>query len=84
MRSYYITFRSVTFAQRGEKVLNAHQIRCSLLRTPRWMEVQGCGYALKLWTKDPLLALELLQQAQIPVRRVYIQQQDGQLEEVAL
>ncbi|MBQ6999681.1 MAG: DUF3343 domain-containing protein [Oscillospiraceae bacterium] len=84
MRSYYITFRSVTFAQRGEKVLNTHQIRCSLLRTPRWMEVQGCGYALKLWTKDPLLALELLQQAQIPVRRVYIQQQDGQLEEVAL
>ena len=84
MKSYYFTFRSVTFAQRGEKVLNAHQIRCSLLRTPRWMETQGCGYALKIWTREPLAALELLHQSQIPVRRVYVQQPDGQLEEVTL
>ena len=46
MKFYYITFRSVTFAQRGEKVLKKEGIRCTLLRTPRWMEEQGCGYAL--------------------------------------
>ena len=46
MRLYYITFRSVTFAQRAEKLLNQKGFRVSLMRTPRWMEEQGCGYAL--------------------------------------
>ena len=52
MSYYYITFRSVTFAQRGERVLQAGRIRCTLQRTPRWMEEQGCGYCLRLRTKD--------------------------------
>ena len=48
MKFYYITFRSVTYAQRGEKLLNHHNIRCTLQRTPRWMEEQGCGYSLRV------------------------------------
>ena len=34
MKFYYLTFRSVTFAQRGEKLLQKSGIRCTLLRTP--------------------------------------------------
>ena len=60
MKFYYITFRSVTFAQRGEKALTSSGIRCTLLRTPRWMEEQGCGYALKLWGTDIAAAVKLL------------------------
>ena len=82
MKFYYITFRSVTFAQRGESLLNRNGIHCSLQRTPRWMEAQGCGYCLRLWTKEPDRALELLEEARIPMRRVYYQRQDGQLEEM--
>ncbi len=84
MGSYYITFRSVTLGQRGEKLLNSSGIRCSLQRTPRWMEEQGCGYALRLWTKDIAKAAGLLRVNQLPMRRVYFQRQDGQLEEVAV
>ena len=84
MKQYYITFRSVTFAQRGEKVLSRSSIRCSLLRTPRWMEEQGCGYALKVWTKEIYPAVELLRQNQLPLRRVYVQLGEGQLEEIAV
>jgi len=62
MKFYYITFRSVTFAQRGESVLSARNIRCTLLRTPKWMEEQGCGYCLRLWTSDATPAVELLRQ----------------------
>ena len=41
MKVYYITFRSVTYAQRGEKVLQKSGVRVALLRTPKWMENQG-------------------------------------------
>ncbi len=84
MKFYYITFRSVTFAQRGEKLLNQKGIRCSLQRTPRWMEEQGCGYSLRLWTKDAASAVELLQSNMVPLRKVYVQNGNGTLEEVKL
>ena len=82
MGSYVITFRSVTLGQRGERVINGSGIRCSLYRTPRWMEEQGCGYALRLWTKDISRAAALLRENQVPMRRIYLQKTDGQMEEV--
>ena len=84
MKFYYITFRSVTYAQRGEKLLNQKNIRCTLQRTPRWMEEQGCGYCLRVWPNNIGNAVETLQQALIPVKRVYLQRSDGLLEEVSL
>ena len=84
MKFYYITFRSVTHAQRGEKLLQRNQFRCTLQRTPRWMEEQGCGYSLRVWTREIEPAVELLRNQQIPLRRVYIQAGDGQLEELPL
>ena len=81
MKFFYITFRSVTYAQRGEQVLLKAGHRCTLLRTPKWMELQGCGYCLRLWTKEIRPALDALHAAQVPLRKVYIQARDGQLEE---
>ena len=80
---YLITFRSVTYAQRGERLLNRQGERCSLKRTPRWMEEQGCGYALRVRAAEIEPATALLAERQIPIRRVYLQSKDGQLEEVA-
>ena len=84
MHYYYITFRSVTFAQRGERVLQAGRIRCTLQRTPRWMEEQGCGYCLRLWTKELTPAVELLVREGVLFRKLYVQKAQGQLEEVTL
>ena len=84
MKFYYITFRSVTFAQRGERVLQAGRIRCTLQRTPRWMEEQGCGYCLRLWTKELTPAVELLVREGVLFRKLYVQKAQGQLEEVTL
>ena len=81
MKFYYITFRSVTYAQRGEKVLSDAGVRCTLLRTPKWMEAQGCGYSLRLWTEDIHFGVGILRRAGVPYRRVYIQLPDGTLEE---
>lgn len=82
MKTYYITFRSATYAQRGESLLNRAGIRCNLHRTPRWMESQGCGYALWVRTDDIAFGVGLLRQQSVPLRRVYVQSGEGVLEEV--
>lgn len=84
MKNYYITFRSVTLAQRGEKLLTKNGYRCTLQRTPRWMEEQGCGYALRVWTKDVTEAVELLRGNNVLLRRIYLQRGDGQMEEITV
>lgn len=80
MGAYFITFRSVTLAQRGEVLLKKRGVRCQVQRTPRWMEEQGCGYCLRLQTMDPAVAL--LKGGGIPYRKVYRQREDGTVEEV--
>ncbi len=82
MKFYYITFRSVTFAQHAEKLLQDRGIRCTIQRTPRWMEAQGCGYCLRIWTENIGQVASLLQTARLPMRRVYLQRPDGLLEEM--
>ena len=84
MRVYFITVRSVTFGQRAESVLRKNGLSCSLQRTPRWMEEQGCGYCLRLRTEDISPAVQLLRTAGVPFRRVYVQLWDGEVEEVRL
>ena len=81
---YLITFRSVTYAQRGERLLNRWGERCSLKRTPRWMEEQGCGYSLRLQTDNIERAVTLLRGEQLPMRKVYLRREDGSLAEITL
>ena len=84
MNYYYITFRSVTHAQRGEKVLQKEGVRCTLQRTPRWMEEKGCGYSLRIWVREPVQAVAALRTAGVPLRKVYLQREDGDMEELRL
>lgn len=83
MRSDYITFRSVTVAQRGERLLRGGGIDCLLQRTPRWMEERGCGYCLRLRPTELPLALQRLREGKIPYSKVYTRQPGGDLEEVS-
>ena len=84
MRIFIITFRSVTFAQRGERLLNRSNHRCVLQRTHKWMEQQGCGYGLRLRGKDLHRALDILRQEDISWRKVYGFTREGRAEELAL
>ena len=84
MRFYFITFRSVTFAQRAEKLLNQRGYRPNLLRTPRWMEEQGCGYCLAVKCRELNTAIELLKKNGVPFRKAYRKTDGEALEEVAL
>lgn len=80
MKLFYVTFRSVTHGQRGERLLREEGIRSELVRTPKWMEAKGCGYSLRIRTGDVTGALELLRQNRIPLQKVYVQNEEGNLE----
>ena len=82
MKTYFITFRSITYAQRGEKLLTLHGYRCQLRRTPRWMEEKGCGYCLQLTLGDIRPPVQLLRSGETPWRKVYVQKENGTMAEV--
>ena len=84
MRNYLITFRSVTYAQRGEAALRNAGIPCTLQRTPRFMEERGCGYSLGVGKTEIHRGLDVLRSRQIPFRKVYVRGIDGEMEEVQL
>ena len=83
MSVFFVTFRSVTLAQRGERALNRGKVSCQMQRTPRWMEEQGCGYALRIRGEDAAHAVELLRGNGIQFRKVY-RQQGSAVEEAEL
>ena len=84
MKSFLITFRSITYAQRGEQTLHRMGLKCTLRRTPRWMEEQGCGYSLRVRCQDVMPALEILRANDVSFRKVYLKRENGKMEELAL
>ncbi len=84
MKYSLITFRSVTPAQRGERVLQRQGYSSSLQRTPRWMQEQGCGYSIRVRYQDTDNCVALLQENQIPYRKVYLLRDNGAAEELTL
>ena len=84
MKFCLITFRSVTYAQRGEAILRRGGLVCSVQRTPRWMEEQGCGYSLRVKTADAMSCTQLLKSSAVPYRKVYLLKDGGAVEELTL
>ena len=84
MHVYYLTFRSVTPAQRGESLLHKAGYRCSLQRTPRWMEEKGCGYCLRIHTDRIGEVVRSLQKSGVQFRKVYLLDHQGEAEEISV
>ena len=84
MNGYCITFRSITFAQRGERMLQNGGVGCVLQRTPKWMEEKGCGYCLRLGQYQLAEAVRLLRTGKIPFGKVYSLDVGGQAREISI
>jgi hypothetical protein len=79
---YLITFRSVTVAQKAERVLKNAGLFCSLQRTPKTLSERGCGYCLRLRERDGAEAVARLREHPVPYGKVYALRGDG-MQEVA-
>ena len=84
MRSVCVTFRSVTLAQKGERILREGGVDCTLHRTPRWMEERGCGYCLGLKPQLASQAVQLLREHGVAFHKVLGFQEKGRAEELEL
>ena len=84
MKFCMITFRSVTPAQRGEMALKRAGFGCSIRRTPKQMQEQGCGYSLQVRHSDAPRCVELLREESIPFRKVYLRKENGTMEELSV
>ena len=77
MKMDYITFRSITPAQRGQRLLQKYGIETLLQRTPRWMEERGCGYCLRLRQADTGRAEQILRKNDALFSKVYFAEAEG-------
>lgn len=84
MRTNHITFRSITLAQGGERILQRGGIGCTLQRAPKQMAKNGCGYSLRIRPADASTAIALLRTHNAPFSKLYAQHDDGTIEELAL
>ena len=82
MKTFFLTFRSITQAQRAERAFAKAGMGVLLRRTPRWMEERGCGYGVEVKCPDLRSGLEVLRREKIPFRKSYLLHADGVVEEL--
>ena len=81
---WLITFRSVTFAQQGQRALGRNHLQCQLQRTPKSLTERGCGYCLRLQGQDVQAAVAILQREKLSYGKLYALGEDGSVEERVL
>lgn len=83
MESYYLTCRSLTYAQKVSRALTAARIKNMIVRTTQSMSREGCGYAVRVSPEGLTSALAALAAASIPPKRVFLLHRGGIAEEVS-
>ena len=81
---YLIVCRSLTYAQRTAAVLERVGIAARLMRSPRIIAGEGCGYSVKIAERNLALALTTLARQGLSPKRVFLQTGDGSYREVGL
>lgn len=77
MKLSYITFRSVTYAQKAERILKKAGLECTLQRTPKELSVRGCGYCLGLHPGQVGWAAQLLEAEKVDYGKLYASTAEG-------
>ena len=83
MEVYWITFRSLTHAQRSARLLERSGVTATVVKAPQGLTSNGCAYAVTL-RRRPEEALDLLRRNNMRVGRVFRRSPDGSFEEVRL
>ena len=82
MYEYYFTFYSVTQAQAAVRALDRESIPSKMMRTPKGLQNQGCGYSISVRSGFYIQAKDRLEGSRVPFHRVYCKFPDGSFEEV--
>ncbi len=83
MTRYYLTCRSLTYAQKASRVLDRMRIHNKIARTLQGMSSEGCGYALTIHRDDLARTIAALRENNLMPKRVFAVG-DGTVEEVPM
>lgn len=83
MKQIWISFRSLTYAQRAVRLLERRGISAALARLPQGVSKKGCGYALILRGRAKE-ALDLLESERLPWGQSFERLDSGEFREVKL
>ena len=72
---YLLLARSVTYAQRMQKVLDRAGIRCRIFRAPRTLTDMGCAYAVYVAVEDMTTAFDILRRSSLAPVKIFFNQQ---------
>ena len=78
---YLLMFRSLTYAQRGARLLERAGVTATITRMPRSAAVRGCSYAVLVSPAQYDRAMDALSSGERMPERVYIRNEDGSLQE---
>ena len=84
MVSYLILCRSLTYAQRTASILQQVGIHGSVMRLPRSISTEGCGYCVKIPERWLTKAMAALKQGGMTPKQVYLEREDQTYSEVTL
>ncbi len=82
MDKYVIMCRSVSYAQRGERLLGRNNIGSYIVKAPQHVTSEGCSYGLRVGEKNWYKAFIILKNAGIRVGKVFRINCDGSYTEV--
>ena len=74
MDHYLIIARSVTYAQRMQRVLARAGIRCQNFRAPRELTELGCAYAVRVAVSDLTAALTTIHRESLDPVQIFLYQ----------
>lgn len=77
MNNYYITFRSITGAQKAVKILERAGISTSMQRTPKNMVTEGCGYAVKVREDKASASIMMLKSHGVNYGKLFVASDGG-------
>ena len=79
---YLIICRSLTYAQRTARILECAGISGHIMRAPKLISKEGCGYCVKIAERRRTDALRILQREGMAPKQVFLQDADGVFSEV--
>lgn len=84
MLNYLLICRSITYAQKTAKVLESVGISAVIVRLPKNISVDGCGYCVRIPGRRITDALVAVKNAGLPPVRIFAQNENGLYGEVDL
>ena len=84
MDKYVVMCRSLSYAQRGQRLLVGNNIAAYIIKAPQSVSLEGCSYGLRIKAADVDKVVIILKSAGIKVGKIFRVDAGGIFSEVSL